>query len=123
MRPLPYEPLPPAPEFVLGITCIRGLPTPIVDGGRLLSGGRIGTASRFVLLRAGNHHVAFAVDEVLSMRAIPAEALPAVPVITSEGLNSAISAVGTLDRELLAVIESTRLIPEELWSAIQEADA
>ena len=121
MRPLPYEPLPSAPEFVLGIAVIRGVPTPIVDGRRLLSAAETASPSRFVLLRAGNHKVALAVDETLSVRTIPAQALPGAPALTDEALSSAISAIGTLDHDLLAVLESARLVPDELWSTIEAA--
>lgn len=36
MRPLPIEPLPDVPAYVLGASLVRGLPTPIVDLGALL---------------------------------------------------------------------------------------
>ncbi len=73
-----------------------------------------------MVLRAGNRKIALAVDETLCIRNLPAEALPEASALTEEALSGAISAIGTLDHELLAVLESARLVSEELWSAIEE---
>ena len=39
MRPLDVQPLAGTPAFVLGISVLRGVPTPVIDVARLLSGG------------------------------------------------------------------------------------
>src|SRR5579872_4717037 len=63
MRPLPVEPMAGTPDFVSGLSIIRGAPAPVVSMPSLLATGG-GTPSRFVLVRAGGRRVALAVHEV-----------------------------------------------------------
>src|SRR5262245_32591885 len=58
-----------------GLAMIRGEPVPVVDARRLL-GVAGGEATRFVVVRAAQRRVALAVDAVLDVRRIAAEALP-----------------------------------------------
>src|SRR5215218_2672569 len=68
MRPLPTHPLAGTPAFVLGISILRGVPTPVIDVARLLGGGDA-TITRFVAVRTERGPVAFATDDVLGIRA------------------------------------------------------
>src|ERR1700687_6285724 len=71
MRPLPVEPLPGVPTFVLGFAVVRGFPIPVIDAERLLSSSASSTslsspcAARFVSLKLGERSVAVAVEAVL----------------------------------------------------------
>jgi purine-binding chemotaxis protein CheW len=116
-RPLPIEPLSSAPGFVRGFAIIRGAPVPVVDAG-LLFGGAPTRPTRFVALRAGPRTVALAVDAVIGVRRLDAgraEELP--PLLTGVG-SAAIQALGSLDRALLLVLESSRLVPEEAFAEL-----
>ena len=57
MRPLPIEPLGGMPAFVLGVSVIRGLPTPVADLTGLVGGVSV-PPSRFVTVRANGRVVA-----------------------------------------------------------------
>src|SRR4051812_7702461 len=70
MRPLPVEPWVGMPAFVLGVSLIRGVPTPIVDVGALFGDSAPQAFTRFVTLRVGDRRVALAVEEVIGMRGV-----------------------------------------------------
>ena len=119
LRPLPVEPLAGAPAFVQGLCVIRGVPRPVVDAARLLGAQAPGalppdrSAARFVTVWAGARQVALAVDAVLGVRTVPPDSLQALPPLLHEAGAEAVAAVGRLDAELLLVLRSSRLLPEE----------
>lgn len=125
MRPLPIEPLKDMPTFVLGLAVIRGIPTPVIDSCRLLSpstSASSGATARFVTLRLGERTAALAVDAVLEVRSITRATLTQIPPLLRES-ETELSSIGALDAELLLVFQATRLVPDEVWSAIGSSGA
>jgi purine-binding chemotaxis protein CheW len=123
MRPLPVEPIGRGGDRALalidGLAMIRGAPVPVVDARRLL--GVAGEAAeRFVVVQAAERRVALAVDAVLDVRRIDAEALPSLPPLLRSAQRELVSAIGALDQELLVVLDSARLLPDDSWRAIDE---
>jgi len=122
MRPLAVQSLPGLPSFVLGLSVIRGVPTPVVDVSALLRGAAVDapTASvgRFVTVLAGGRPVALAVSSVVGVRGLESAALRACPPMLGGASAGVIEAVGTLDAELLVVLRAGRLVPEEAWDTI-----
>lgn len=118
IRPLPVEPVAGAPAFVLGLSVVRGVPTPIVDAARLL-GGSGGAPKRVVILKVGERRVGLAVDAVLGLDRIGASSLQALPPLLRNGETEGVSALGTLDSELLIVLQAVRLVPESLLAALE----
>jgi purine-binding chemotaxis protein CheW len=114
MRPLAVESLSGAPSFVRGLAIVRGAPVPVVDAAALL-GAADGCPRRFVIVRAGIRRVALAVDEVVGVRALPWEQLDRLPSLLRDAAADVVARIGTLDDELLLVMESTRLIPDGAW--------
>ena len=112
LRPLPVERVPGAAPFVLGLAVIRGAPLPVVDSARLL-GADDARAGRFVTVNAGNRRVALAVDCVLGVRAVAPESLHALPPLLHQADTDVIAAIGLLDAELLLVLRSARLLPDQ----------
>jgi purine-binding chemotaxis protein CheW len=123
MRPLPIEPLAGTPPFVLGLAIVRGLPTPVIDAGRLLGPIDLPSPARFVSLRLGERSAALAVDAVLDIRSLAAGDLKDIPPLLREAGADLVSAIGALDTELLLVLEAARLVPESIWSAIETSGA
>jgi len=119
LRPLPMEPLSGAPGFVCGLSIIRGLPVPVVDLGRLLGTERT-RPTRFVTLRAGVRTVALAVDAVIGVRALGSAGAGELPPLLSATGNDALRSLGSLDGELLLVLESGRLVPDELFARLYQ---
>lgn len=119
MRPLPVDPLPSVPGFVLGVAVIRGRPTPVVDGAALFSVARSSSSSaRFVTLRVDDRIVALAVDEVSGIRELPDLATDFPPLLR-DAADGVVQALGNLDAHLLVVLRDARLVPSSVWDAIE----
>jgi purine-binding chemotaxis protein CheW len=114
MRPLAIEPVSATgPEFVKGVSVIRGTPIPVVDAGHLL-GGPETRPGRLVTVRAGNRSVALLFDEVAGIRLVPTESLQQLPLLLQAAQPDAVAAIGTLDAELLVVLSTACVVPEDL---------
>ena len=116
MRPLPTEGIAGAANFVRGLAVIRGAPVPVIDTARLL-GVTDAHADRFITVNAGERVVALAVDSVLGVRAVPALSLRELPPLLLDAAAQAVAAIGLLDAELLLVLRSACLLPDEAWGA------
>jgi len=115
MRPPPCSPLQGAAPWVLGVSVIRGTPTPVVDLGRALGRDVAGSPSerqRVVTVHAGERTVALAVDEVLGIRRVLASSLQALPPLLDPG-DRLVEALGVLDEQLLLVLREGRLLPDD----------
>ncbi len=119
MRPLDTRPLAGSPPWVRGISIMRGVPAPVIDVGRLLT-GRPAEIARFVAVRTERGPVAFATGEVLGIRPAAAGAAAAghAALLTGAGAASRLVAgVGTIDTEPLLLLQSMRVVPDEVWTA------
>jgi purine-binding chemotaxis protein CheW len=118
MRPLPVETLGHGPDFVDGLSLIRGRPTPVLDALRLLGATtERKVRGRYVTLRLGERYAALAVDSVLGVRQVDVTELGELPTVLREH-NELVAALGALDQELFLVLERTRLVPEAVWGAL-----
>lgn len=123
MRPLPIESLAHLPEFVDGLSLIRGRPTPVLDARRLLGAAREpGACTRFVTLELAERSPALAVDAVLGVRDIDVTELAQLPALLRDAQNDLVAALGTLDQQLLIVLERSRLLPEAVWAVLEAAE-
>jgi purine-binding chemotaxis protein CheW len=118
MRPLPVEPMPGAPAFVLGLSLIRGAPTPVIDLAAWM-GLPSSPPTRFVSVRSGARQVALAVTAVTGVRTLDPSELQAVPPLVQEAAAGHVQLVGSLDADLLVVLSAARLLPEESWPATE----
>lgn len=125
MRPLPVQRLADMPPFVLGLSVIRGVPTPVVDAAALLDANREGTEriTRFVTIRLGERRVALAVAAVLGVRPLGSQTLQALPPLLGNASEQIVAALGTLDAQLLTVLRAGYLLPPSLWEALAAAQA
>jgi purine-binding chemotaxis protein CheW len=124
MRPLPIERVTGAAPYLLGMSIIRGQPVPVVDLGALLSPGRTAAAapSRFVTVRAGSRRVALAVEEVIGVRSLGSGTLHELPPLLSASTSNGVAELGVLDRELVVVLDASRLLPDETWAAVLQQE-
>lgn len=121
MRPLPVEPVGGAPPAVQGVSVIRGTPLPVLDLGVLL-GGSDEPATRFVTVRAGARQAALAVASVVGLHTLAAETLGDIPPLLREASERSVAAIGSLDAELLMVLNTAHLVPESVWQTIKGAE-
>jgi purine-binding chemotaxis protein CheW len=119
MRPLPVEPLAGTPRFVRGASVIRGAPTPVVDLGALLERGENGHAcGRFVTVKAGVRRVALAVDAVVGVRSLDSARLEELPPLLRDADADLIEAIATSDMQLLVVLRTGRIVPDQVWAVL-----
>jgi purine-binding chemotaxis protein CheW len=110
MRPLPIEPVPSVPRFVLGLATIRGIPTPVVDAASLLGLARE-TATRYVVLQVDGRRVALAVAAVPGVAAIPADSLHPLPPLLGDAPADVLAELAATDDALLFVLRTARIVP------------
>jgi purine-binding chemotaxis protein CheW len=122
MRVLPIEAIAGAPGYVRGLCIVRGSPVPVVDTG-LLFGDQATRAGRLVTIRAGGRTIALAVETVLGIRAVAAAALNQLPPLLRDAATDAIAAIGTLDAELLLVLRTARIVPDDLLNRLNVGGA
>lgn len=115
MRALPFEPTPDAPPFVLGLALTRGVPTPVVDLAMLLGHPSGSGDKRWVTLKVDTRTVALAVDAVIGAHRIDASTLSATPPLLGAAAADRVETLGTLDRELLMVLRTARILPAEVF--------
>lgn len=118
MRPLPTKTIPDMPSFMLGLAIIRGANAPVVHVASLMDDMANTPITRFVTIKLGTRIVAFAVDGVMGMRTLDAEAMAEVPLLLQTVDSSRIAAISILDAELLLVLQSARMVPDAVWTAL-----
>jgi purine-binding chemotaxis protein CheW len=121
MRPMPVTPLAGSPPFVRGMSVIRGTAIPVVDGGSLLGSVAPASPTRFITLKTDGKHVALAVEEVIGIRSLAAVALDDLPPLLRSANADLVSALGMLDKELLLVLQTARIVPDSVWQSMQAA--
>ncbi len=122
MRPLPVVPMPGTPPSVLGSAVIRGAAVPVVHAATLFGEAHVRPA-RFVTLRVAGRCVALAVDDVIGFRNADAMKQAAMPPLLSQASEHAVAALTVSDDELVLVLEGMRLVPPDVWTALERQDA
>jgi purine-binding chemotaxis protein CheW len=123
MRALPIETLSGPPAFVLGATVVRGAAVPVVDVGHLISGPRHaqGTAASWMIsLRLNTGGVVLAVDHILGVERLSPDEARDLPPLLKETAAEAVSAIGTLDSELLLFLNVAKCLPFDLMNPTAE---
>lgn len=122
MRPLPLETVSGAPPFVKGVCLVRGEPVPVLHVG-LLVGGRETNFERLVRVKVGRRIVALAFESVLGVRTAETEKLDNLPPLLRTAGADAVTAIGTLDRDLLYVLDEARIVPEDIFALLETTGA
>jgi purine-binding chemotaxis protein CheW len=116
MRPLVTHPLAGTPDFVAGICIMRGAPTLVVDVATLLGGAEAET-SRFIAVRTEHGPVAFATGPIHGVLPVAADTSRRHEALLGDAPARLVAAVGTIDAEPVLLIQSMRLLPDEVWAA------
>ena len=117
-RLLPVEPLAAAPDFVRGLSIIRGAAVPVIDASVLIT-GQPSEARRLVVIAAGGRKIALAVDEIVGVRTIPPDRFGDLPPLLRNARRSVVETIGTLDAELFMLLNTARILPDEFFEAIE----
>ncbi|GAA3922091.1 chemotaxis protein CheW [Actinoplanes auranticolor] len=116
MRPLATHPLAGTPAFVTGICIMRGIPTLVVAVARLL-GGAGADVSRFIAVRTERGPVAFATGDIHGVRTVSTSSAGRHEALLGDAPARLIAAVGTIDAAPVLLLQSMRLVPDEVWAA------
>lgn len=122
MRPLPLQTVHGMPPFLLGVSLIRGAMLPVISLARLLGNADPADALhfRYVTLKLGQQQLAVAVQEVLGVRQLGSAILADMPSLLREAGADTISAISTLDAELLLVLKGAHMIADDIWLALEK---
>lgn len=120
LRPLAIASFPDAPPGVMGVSVVRGVSIPVVDG-RTLAGAGSGELKRLVVLRTGERHVGLAVESIVGLRTIPETALTELPPLLRD--NAVASRLGAMDDQMLIVLDAARLVPDTVFMTAPEWSA
>jgi purine-binding chemotaxis protein CheW len=124
MRPLDIDAIGGAPSFVLGVSIVRGAPTPIVDAARLLGLDESIAPTRWIALRAGARRIALAVGAVEGVRALDDDRAAApVPPLLSRARADVIDAISSLDAALLVVLRASGVLTDDDAAALRARGA
>jgi purine-binding chemotaxis protein CheW len=113
MRLLPVEPVAGAPPYLRGLAVIRGVPVPVVDLGSIVGVPQT-RPRRLVTTTAAARTVALAVDEVIGVMPIGPDQAEPFPPLLQGAASDTISAIGTLDSELLLFLRLSRIVPDDV---------
>jgi purine-binding chemotaxis protein CheW len=114
LRSPPVTPISGMPAWVRGVAVIRGLTVAVVDLGILLgSGSGEPRQARVITLRVGTRVVGLAVDSIVGVREFERSALAEVPPMLQQAHPEVLTAVGMLDRELLMMLDGSRIVTEQ----------
>ena len=124
MRPLPIKPVAGTPDFVRGVSIIRGMPTPVVDLKALLENSPNSACfGRFVTLVSDGRRVVIGVDSVVGLRTLDSAQLGALPPLLVDVSAKLIASFGILDAQLLLVLSAARMVPDEVWTGLAALEA
>lgn len=119
MRPLPVDPVAGAPEYISGMSVVRGWATPVLDLAVLLGAAEGGddeaAAARVVLMRDGARRFALTVGSVAGVHTLNLEGFQSLPELMRSADTQHIAGVGTEANQLMLLLAATRLIPDAIW--------
>lgn len=113
MRPLGLDPVPGAPDVLLGVATIRGEAVPVLDLRRLL-GAEPAAAERWITLRAGRV-VALAVDLVEGLVTVSGADLP--PLVRDLDRDR-LEGLAMRDGELVQLLRAASLLDDDVRRAL-----
>ena len=124
MRPLPIKPVAGTPGFVCGVSVIRGTPTPVVDLKAVLENCENSPSyGRFVSLKLEDRRVAIGVDSVVGLINLDSAQVGELPPLLKDLSPDLIESLGSRAAQLLLVLRAARIVPEEVWTTLAEAEA
>lgn len=124
MRPLPIQSVAGMPNFVRGVSVIRGTPTPVVDLKALLENSENSLSyGRFVSLKLEERRVVIGVDSVVGLKHLDSAQLGELPPLLRDVNTDLIESFGTRDAELLLVLRAAHIVPDEVWASLEETEA
>jgi purine-binding chemotaxis protein CheW len=119
MRPLAIEEVAGAPEFLRGVSLIRGIATPVIDLDAMLGRANPG-AGRIVTMNCRGRQIGLLVEGVMDVRDLGMIAAEReFPALLRSASRECVAKMDCLDGELLVILRKGWRVPEEVWEAIE----
>lgn len=99
-----------------GVATVRGEVVPVVSLSRILSGQARDGEKRLVVLSVAGRKVGLGVSAVLGIRSFSEAATSELPPLLADERADHVSRLGLLDGELLVLLRTGRLVPDEAAS-------
>jgi len=122
MRPLDLKTINRPPQFVLGVSIIRGVPVPVVSAARLMGQEASQCAARFVTLRIRDRVVALAVTEVKGLVRLDDFKFQELPPLLQGANQEAVAGLCALDSSLLLVLQASRILSETVLQELSRLE-
>ncbi len=109
------SPVPGAPEYIVGITNIRGNVVSVIDGRRRinLSSTEYSDLSRMIVMESEDDIVAVVVDKVVNIIDLPESSIESNPKLHKGDNSKYITGVITHSDDLIIILDSEKFITDE----------
>lgn len=114
------SPVPGAPDYIVGITNIRGNVVSVIDGRRRinLSSTEYTDFSRMIVMESDDDIVAVVVDEVADIIDLPESSIDSNPKLHNGDNSKYITGVITHADDLIIILDSEKFITDEQYDMV-----
>jgi purine-binding chemotaxis protein CheW len=114
------SPVPGAPDYIVGITNIRGNVISVIDGRKRmnLAAGDYTDLSRMIVMESEDDIVAVVVDKVVDIIDLPESLIDSSPRLNKAGGSEYINGVIAQPDELIIIIDSEKFITDEQYDMV-----
>ncbi|MFD1451130.1 chemotaxis protein CheW [Oceanobacillus sojae] len=111
-RELSLTKVPRTPDFMMGVTEMRGIMTPIIDlRERLNLGGvEITDQTRTLVVQVDDMQIGMLVDQATEVKDIPSSLIKSAPKLVGEIKDTFLLGVATIDDELILLLDLEQII-------------
>lgn len=119
IKPTEIAPVPGAPDYVLGITNLRGNVVSILDARSKFGLAPISFTdeTKVLIVDTEAQAVGIAVDKIASVIYIPKRAIESAPDVGTDKSSQYIQGVAHQDDELIILIELDKILRDDAWEA------
>ncbi|GGP06992.1 chemotaxis protein CheW [Oceanobacillus neutriphilus] len=121
-RELSLTKVPRTPDFMMGVTEMRGIMTPMIDlRERLNLGGvEITDQTRTLVVQVDDMQIGMLVDQATEVKDIPASFIKPAPKLVGEIKDTFLLGVATIDDELILLLDLEQIIQFTEKNQLQE---
>lgn len=121
-RELSLTKVPRTPDFMMGVTEMRGIMTPMIDlRERLNLGGvEITDQTRTLVVQVDGMQIGMLVDQATEVKDIPASLIKPAPKLVGEIKDTFLLGVATIDDELILLLDLEQIIQFTEKNQLQE---
>lgn len=111
------SPVPGAPDYIVGITNIRGNVVSVIDGRRRINlpPAEYTDLSRMIVMESEDDIVAVVVDNVTDIIDLPESAIDSSPKLNKSNNSKYVSGVIANSKQLIIILDSEKFITEEQY--------